>query len=29
LLGRIADQQGLNPGVHPGYRRIGRKPRMK
>jgi DNA-binding MarR family transcriptional regulator len=29
LLGRIADQQGLNPGVHPGYRRLGRKPRMK
>jgi hypothetical protein len=22
LLGRIADQQGLTPGVHPGYRRL-------
>src|SRR5215831_12368363 len=27
LLGRIAEQQGLTPGVHPGYRRLGRKPR--
>lgn len=27
LLGRIAAQQGLTPGVHPGYRRLGRKPR--
>ena len=26
LLGRIAEQQGLTPGVHPGYRRLGRKP---
>ena len=23
LLGRIAEQQGLAPGVHPGYRRLG------
>jgi DNA-binding MarR family transcriptional regulator len=23
LLARIADQQGLTPGVHPGYRQIG------
>jgi DNA-binding MarR family transcriptional regulator len=23
LLARIADQQGLTPGVHPGYRRLG------
>jgi DNA-binding MarR family transcriptional regulator len=23
LLGRIADQQGLAPGVHPGYTRMG------
>jgi DNA-binding MarR family transcriptional regulator len=23
LLRRIADQQGLTPGVHPGYRRLG------
>jgi DNA-binding MarR family transcriptional regulator len=22
LLGRVADQQGLRPGVHPGFRRI-------
>src|SRR5215813_6720569 len=29
LLGRIADQQGLSPGVHPGYRRLGSKPRSK
>ena len=27
LLGRIAEQQGLTPGVHPGYRSLGRKPR--
>src|SRR5215472_2343981 len=27
LLSRIAEQQGLSPGVHPGYRRLGRKPR--
>jgi DNA-binding MarR family transcriptional regulator len=26
LLGRIADQQGLTPGVHPGFSRLGRKP---
>jgi len=24
LLTRIADQQGLTPGVHPGFRRLGR-----
>jgi DNA-binding MarR family transcriptional regulator len=24
LLGRVADQQGLTHGVHPGYRRMGR-----
>ena len=24
LLGRIAEQQGLSPGVHPGYRGLGR-----
>ena len=29
LLGRIAEQQGLTPGVHPGYRRLGRKPRSQ
>lgn len=29
LLGRIAEQQGLTPGVHPGYRGLGRKPRNK
>jgi len=23
LLSRIADQQELTPGVHPGYRQIG------
>jgi len=23
LLGRIAEQQGLTPGVHPGYRQLG------
>jgi DNA-binding MarR family transcriptional regulator len=27
LLGRIAEQQGLSPGVHPGYRGLGRKSR--
>ena len=27
LLSRIAEQQGLSPGVHPGYRRLGRKSR--
>jgi len=26
LCRRIADQQGLTPGVHPGYQRLGRKP---
>jgi DNA-binding MarR family transcriptional regulator len=25
LCGRIAEQQGLTPGVHPGYRQLGRK----
>ena len=25
LLRRIADEQGLAPGVHPGFRRIGRR----
>jgi DNA-binding MarR family transcriptional regulator len=25
MLRRIADQQGLTPGVHQGYRRLGRK----
>src|SRR5215475_1995457 len=29
LLGRIAEQQGLTPGVHPGYSRLGRKPRRE
>jgi DNA-binding MarR family transcriptional regulator len=29
LLERIAEQQGLTPGVHPGYRKLGRKPRSK
>jgi len=29
LLSRVAEQQGLSPGVHPGYRRLGRKPRSK
>lgn len=29
LLGRMAEQQGLTPGVHPGYRGLGRKPRRK
>jgi DNA-binding MarR family transcriptional regulator len=24
LLGRIAEQQGLTPGVHPGFKRLGR-----
>ncbi|MEV0136859.1 MarR family winged helix-turn-helix transcriptional regulator [Dactylosporangium sp. NPDC050688] len=27
LLRRIADQQGLTPGVHPGYRPLGRRKR--
>ena len=27
LLSRVADQQGLSPGVHPGYRRLGSKSR--
>jgi DNA-binding MarR family transcriptional regulator len=26
LLRRIADHQGLTPGVHPGFSRLGRKP---
>jgi hypothetical protein len=26
LLTRIADQQGLIPGVHPGYRTLDTKP---
>jgi DNA-binding MarR family transcriptional regulator len=26
LLRRIADQQGLTPGVHPGFSRLGRPP---
>ncbi len=25
LLGRLAEEQGLTPGVHPGFRRIGRR----
>jgi DNA-binding MarR family transcriptional regulator len=25
LLRRLADQQGLTPGVHPGFRRLGRR----
>jgi DNA-binding MarR family transcriptional regulator len=29
LLQRIADEQGLTPGVHPGFSRIGRKGRPK
>ena len=29
LLSRIADQQGLSPGVHPGYRKLGRKSRKQ
>jgi DNA-binding MarR family transcriptional regulator len=27
LLTKVADQQGLTPGVHPGYRRLGAKQR--
>ena len=27
LLTRVATQQGLRPGVHPGFARLGRKPR--
>jgi hypothetical protein len=27
LLARIAKEQGLRPGVHPGFTRIGRKGR--
>lgn len=27
LLNRIANQQGLSPGVHPGFHRLGRKQR--
>jgi DNA-binding MarR family transcriptional regulator len=26
LLRRLADQQDLSPGVHPGFRRMGRRP---
>ncbi|MFC9589205.1 MarR family winged helix-turn-helix transcriptional regulator [Streptomyces sp. NPDC056944] len=26
LLGRVAEQQGLTPGVHPGYRRLPKRP---
>jgi DNA-binding MarR family transcriptional regulator len=26
LLRKIADEQGLTPGVHPGYRHLGSKP---
>ncbi len=26
LLARIADEQGLTPGVHPGFSRLGRRP---
>ena len=29
LLSKIANQQGLSPGVHPGYRRLGRKLRTE
>jgi hypothetical protein len=29
LLSRIAEEQGLTPGVHPGYSSLGRKPRSK
>jgi hypothetical protein len=29
LLQRIADDQGLTPGVHPGFSRIGKKGRPK
>jgi DNA-binding MarR family transcriptional regulator len=29
LLQRIADDQGLTPGVHPGFSRIGRKGRPR
>jgi DNA-binding MarR family transcriptional regulator len=29
LLQRIASDQGLTPGVHPGFSRIGRKDRPK
>jgi len=29
LLSRIANQQGLSPGVHPGYRHLGRRPRAQ
>jgi DNA-binding MarR family transcriptional regulator len=27
MLFRIAEQQGLTPGVHPGFKRLGRPPR--
>jgi DNA-binding MarR family transcriptional regulator len=29
LCRRIADQQGLKPGVHPGYRQLGKRKRKK
>jgi DNA-binding MarR family transcriptional regulator len=29
LLQRIAEQQGLTPGVHPGYRWLGRNIRLR
>jgi hypothetical protein len=29
LLSKIATQQGLSPGVHPGYRHLGRKLRTE
>jgi hypothetical protein len=29
LLARIAQEQKLNPGIHPGYRLMGRKPRSR
>ncbi|HZA12511.1 MarR family transcriptional regulator [Mycobacterium sp.] len=29
LLGTLARQQGLTPGVHPGYRTLGRAPRER
>jgi DNA-binding MarR family transcriptional regulator len=29
LLGRIADEQGLTPGVHPGFAKLGTKSRSK
>jgi len=29
MLRRIADQQGLRPGVHPGFRTLGRGPKRR